>query len=500
MKSIRSWKRLAGAAALATVLLAASASGIAVAAGTVTTLAGTGAHGSQNGPGNTATFKFPQSVATDSMGNIFVAEYGAHLIRKITPAGVVSTFAGTGAQGYVDGPGNTAQFSAPKFVAVDGADNVFVIDAVNNRIRKITPAGVVSTFAGSGSAGGADGNGTAASFAGPLGLAADSAGYVYVADTQNHRIRKITPAGVVSTLAGSLTGATGHVNGSGAAARFNNPQGVAVDGSGNVYVGDTYNYAVRKISPTGTVSTLAGSLTGVAGQADGLGSAAEFSIPWGMTLDSTDNLYVADNGRIRKITPLGQVTTVAGSSVGFLDGPALSAQFLTLSSIAIYRPGNIVYVADYGNDRIRTFALEAAVQQNQNEYAAKVICGVSAPTTAIPVPPVARGAYFTALNVRNAAGQVNDLKWKIAIALPGEKPGPVSQFFIPGPLQPDQALEIDCPDIAKRIGKKADEFVKGFVVVQSNLELDVVAVYTTAAMLTGTVSSIEIERVPRRTK
>ena len=211
----------------------------------VSTFAGSGTEGSGNGTGTAAQFSNPFGVAVDSRGNVYVGDANNHLIRKITPAGVVSTLAGTGIRGHADGTGTEAQFNLPSGVAVDSSGNVYVGDYDNHRIRKITPAGMVSTFAGTGIRGYADGTGTTAQFYYPAGLAVDSSGNVYVVDHGSHRIRKITPAGVVTTFAG--TGTKGFANGDGTKAQFNNPTGVAVDSSGNFYVADSDNHRIRKI-------------------------------------------------------------------------------------------------------------------------------------------------------------------------------------------------------------------------------------------------------------
>jgi len=287
--------------------------------------------------------------AVDSSGNVYVADYFNHRIRKITPAGNVTTLAGSGTAGFADGLGASAQFNAPSGIAVDSAGNVYVADDLNHRIRKITPAGNVTTLAGSGTQGSADGLGASASFTQPSGIAVDSAGNVYVAEYRNDRIRKITPAGNVTTLAGSTPG---FADGLGASAQFFGPMDVAVDSAGNVYVADTRNHRIRKITPAGNVTTLAGS--GTAGFADGLGASAQFSTPNSVAVDSAGNVYVADNqnNRIRRITPAGNVTTIAGSgTAGFANGLGASARFNRLNGVAVDSTGN-VYVADFNNSRI----------------------------------------------------------------------------------------------------------------------------------------------------
>ncbi len=323
-------------------------------AGGVTTLAGMAASpGSADGTGTAARFDSPYGVAVDGSGNSYVADEGNLTIRKITPAGVVTTLAGTaGSRGNADGAGSAARFNNPHGVAVDGSGNVYVADTSNHTIRKITPAGVVTTLAGTaGSRGSADGTGSAARFYSPYGAAVDGSGNVYVADTWNYTIRKITPAGVVTTLAGTAN-SSGSADGTSSAARFKYPRGVAVDGSGNVYVADEGNQMIRKITPTGAVTTLAGT-AGSFGSTDGTGSAAQFYSPTGVAADSSSNIYVADANTIRKITPAGVVTTFAGTagSFGNADGIGSAAQFYSASGVAVDSSGNI-YVADSHNHAI----------------------------------------------------------------------------------------------------------------------------------------------------
>jgi streptogramin lyase len=326
-------------------------------AGVVTTLAGTaGVSGSTDATGPAASFIYPYGIAADSAGNIYVADQSNNTIRKITPAAVVSTLAGTaGLSGSTDGTGAAARFSFPKGVATDSAGNLFVADGNNHTIRKITAAGVVSTLAGTaGVRGSTDGTGAAARFYFPVGVATDSVGNVYVGDSGNNTIRKITPAGVVSTLAGTA-GGPGSTDATGLAARFNSPRGVATDSAGNVYVADQGNNTIRKITPAAVVSTLAGT-AGFSGSTDGTGAAASFNFPIGVATDSAGNVYVADafNNTIRKITPAGVVTTLAGAASvsGSTDGTGAAASFKFPIRVATDSAGNL-YVADYGNSTIR---------------------------------------------------------------------------------------------------------------------------------------------------
>jgi len=333
-------------------------------AGVVTTLAGpTDSSGSADGTGNMARFNRPFGLVVDDADNVYVADSGNGTMRKITPAGVVTTLAGlAGSEGNVDGTGSAVRFYGPEGVSLDSVGNLYVADTGNNTIRKITPAEVVTTLAGlAGSSGSIDGTGSAARFNRPCGVAVGSAGNVFVADSDNNVIRKITPAAVVTTLAG-LAGNSGSTDGTGSAAVFNHPQGVAVDSAGTVYVADTGNHTIRKITPAGVVTTLAG-LAGSSGSADGTGGAARFSGPSGVAVDSTGNVYVADSGNctIRKVTPAGVVTTLAGlaGGLGSADGTGSAARFYQPIGVAVDGAGN-VYVADTSNNTIRMGALTAS--------------------------------------------------------------------------------------------------------------------------------------------
>ena len=330
-------------------------------AGVVTTLAGTArVSGRTNATGTAALFDHPSGVATDSAGNVYVADYDNSIIRKITPAGVVTTLAGSGSFESIDGTGSGASFWYPNSVATDSAGNVYVAEGISSTIRKITPAGVVTTFAGTAnSIGSTDATGAAASFRSPAGVATDSAGNVYVADSNNSTIRRITPAGAVTTFAGTA-GVTGSTDATGAAASFAFPAGVATDSADNVYVTDQGNGTIRKITPAGVVTTLAGT-AGVFGSTDATGAAASFGSPSGVATDGAGNVFVTDGSTIRKITPAGVVTTFAGtaSAFGSTDGTGATARFdfsgngfFVDSALAIDGAGNI-YAADYFNRIIR---------------------------------------------------------------------------------------------------------------------------------------------------
>jgi sugar lactone lactonase YvrE len=299
-----------------------------------------------------ALFSSPSDVAIDAAGNLYVADYWNNRIQKISANGAVSTLAGTGNAGAINGLGKLASFNKPSGVAVDGSGNVYVADAGNNLIRKITPDGTVNTLAGTVVA--VDTSNAIIVqplFSGPSGVAVDASGNVYVADAGNNRICVVSPSGNTRTLSGN--GNAGSNNGAGTVATFNNPTGVAADGSGNVYVADMLNNLIRKIAPDGTTTTLAGS--GDIGSTDGLSTAASFYFPSSLTVDPSGNIFVTDdiNNLIRKITPDGTVTTLAGSGqAGAQNGSGMQASFNDPAGITIDALNNL-YVADANNNLIR---------------------------------------------------------------------------------------------------------------------------------------------------
>jgi sugar lactone lactonase YvrE len=325
-----------------------------------TTVAGsTGGVGFRDGPAGTAMFKRPLAIATDAAGNVYLSDTGNHTIRRIAPDGMISTVAGKGGvPGQLDGPGDQARFNQPGGIALADDGSLLIADTGNHTIRKISPGGMVTTVAGeAGVSGHGDGSGTTARFSSPTALTLAPGGLLFVADTANHLIRRITPAGAVSTFAGQA-GTPGAADGAPGVAHFNSPKGLAAAADGTLYVADTDNCLIRTIAPDGRVGTLAGQALAF-DHVDGIGTEASFYDPEGIVVDSARNVYVTDPsyGTIRKISASdAMVTTVAGditaANPGRIDGIGTATLFNEPHGMAIATDGSLL-VADTGNHALR---------------------------------------------------------------------------------------------------------------------------------------------------
>jgi PKD repeat protein len=326
---------------------------------TIITIAGTGVAGF-SGDGGQATstqLNFPLGVNVDTQGNVFVADTSNNRVRKIS-GGVITTIAGTGTAGFAGdgGQATSAQVNIPGGVAVDPQGNVYIADEDNHRVRKISTAGIITTIAGNGVAGylGDGGQATSAELNFPHGVTVDAQGNVFIVDTSNNRVRVVNTAGIITTVAGNGTAGFSGDGGQATSAELNFPRQVAVDAQGNLYIADTVNHRVRKVSG-GVITTFAG--TGVAGFSGdgGAATSAQLNFPRGVALDATGNLYISeDNSRIRKVTG-GTITTIAGTGVaGFSGdgGQAVSAQLNFPWGLAVDASGNL-YIGDYTNNRVR---------------------------------------------------------------------------------------------------------------------------------------------------
>ena len=373
-------------------------------AGVVTTLAGTAsAAGSADGTGAGAFFQGPLDIAAGN-GKLYVSEFWNRDVREVTLAGVVTRLAGSGNYfqfGTEDGTGAAARFAWPSQGVVDAAGNLFVPDYLFNTIRRVTPSGVVTTPFGTPLAVLKDGTGEAARFRNPAGIATDSAGTTYVADRGNGVVRKVTAAGVVTTLVGNPNGGGSFVPGTGAAVEFDGLGSVALSPTGDLYVTDLNDHVVVKVTQAGVASLFAGA-AGQAGSADGQGAAARFNLPSGLAVDGSGNVWVGDSGNatVRRISPSGTVTTVGGvaGSIGTADGPAGTSRFTAPLGMAVGSDGN-VYVADgdAGNSHVAN-----TVRKITPALVTSTVAGT--PGAAVSVDGTGAAATFTHLNSIAADG------------------------------------------------------------------------------------------------
>jgi len=319
-------------------------------------------------PASSASLLNPTGTALDSAGNLYIADIDNQRVRKVDTNGNITTVAGTGTMGYNGDniPATSAQLSDPEAVAVDGAGNLYIADRFNYRVRKVDTSGNITTVAGTGTTG-YNGDGIPASTAQlnqPTGLALDGAGNLYIADFTGQRVRKVDTSGTITTLAGN--GTEGYIdNVAATSGEVANPNSVALDSAGNLYISDSYNCLIREVTAaTGTITTVAGTTTGAGTSANcgssgdgGAATAAELSSPYGVAVDSAGDIYIADfdNQRVRKVNGAGTINTVAGTGTagsGGDGGPATSAGFFAPDAVTVDPAGNL-YIADEGNGRIR---------------------------------------------------------------------------------------------------------------------------------------------------
>ncbi|SKA75986.1 Sugar lactone lactonase YvrE [Prosthecobacter debontii] len=379
--------------------------------------------GLADGAAALAKFSNPAAVAKDASGNLFIADSGNNCIRMVSPSGVVSTIAGSSIYGFVDGLGSVSRFAFPCGVAVGPDDNVYVSDTNNTCIRKLIRPAVeggawmVTTLAGTNSSGFFDGSGSAARFSSPQGLVVAADGSIFVADAGNHRIRKVTSGGSVTTYAGTGSGGAFADGAAASEARFNSPYGVVLDSAGNLFVADRLNHRIRKVTPGGIVSTYAGS--GSAGSADGTLLAATFNGPVALAIDAFDTLYVSDenNHKVRRVSPAGgpdEVTSVAGSGVeGFTNDRAELAEFNFPAGLVVADTGDII-LADSENHCLRKITATVAVAAVGNPTVPEVKATIN--PAALGIPP---GTYYFRWRAGDWTAQNEGLNKYITTVVPG---------------------------------------------------------------------------------
>ncbi len=328
----------------------------------ITTIAGNGIAGwsGNGGIATAAELDLPSGMTIDVIGNIYFADINFNFIRKINTAGIITVIAGTGTQGFSGdgGQATAAELGLPSSVAIDAAGNLYIADQTNNRIRKVNTAGIITTVAGSNTQGfsGDGGQATAAELHYPQGITCDAAGNLYIADVINERIRLVNTAGIISTYAGNGSGGYSGDGGQATAAELYDAFGVAIDAAGNLYIADENNNRVRKVNTAGIITTVAGNGTAGFSGDGGQATNAKLSDPWNVAIDAYGNLYISDSGDgyVRKVNSLGIITTIAGNGIGGYSGDGGQATNASLSPDGIVIDAlNNVYIADRNNNRIR---------------------------------------------------------------------------------------------------------------------------------------------------
>jgi sugar lactone lactonase YvrE len=366
-------------------------------AGIISTVAGNGTAGfsGDGGPATSAQLNLPYGVALDAAGNLFIAEQNNNRVRVVNPSGVITTFAGTGTAGFSGdgGPAGSAQLRNPSDIVVDPSGNTFIADSTNYRVRKVAPGGVISTIAGNGNLGFSDGTAATAQFNRPMGAVLDAAGNLYITDLNNQRVRKLALAGTVSTVAGNGTAGSSGDGGPATSAQLNTPYAIAIDSAGNLFIADSNNHRIRKVTPAGTISTVVGAGGGAGFSGDGTQAIyAQLNGPTGVALDAAGDLFIADtnNSRIRMVNTAGIITTIAGTGTsGYRGdgGPATLAWLSQPRGLTVDSAGDI-FVVDAANHRIRELV---PVKQPSAQFAIQDGGGISLQTGGGPSSPLTVG-------------------------------------------------------------------------------------------------------------
>jgi sugar lactone lactonase YvrE len=350
-----------------TVAVAQAAAAPSGQSGGIATFAGNGTQGfSGDGPAASTELNFPTGLAVDASGNLFIADQSNARIRKVSAAGIVTTVAGSGTFGFSgdNGPAVSASLNGPQGIAVDASGNLYIADTGNSRVRMVSTSGTIITVAGNGTAAfsGDGGSAISASLCFPFGVAVDTTGNLYIADTNNRRIRKVSANGIITTVAGGGTNGPGDSGPATSASLF--PKGVAVNAAGDLLIADTGNSLIRKVTSGGAIATVAGNWIASFSGDGGPATSASLCTPFAVAIDASGNIFIGDtcNNRIRKVSAGGIVTTLAGNgAAGFSGdgGPAVSASMNSPRGVAVDSSGN-VFFADAQNNRIREVLAQGA--------------------------------------------------------------------------------------------------------------------------------------------
>ena len=390
----------------------------------IRTPAGSGVYGfaGDTGAASNAFLATPTGIAVDADGNLYLADSYNNRIRKVTPLGIISTFAGTGIGGYTGDGGNAtqAQIDTPTSVAVDRSGNVFFADSLNSAVRMIDTSGKISTVAGNGQDGfsGDNGNAKQARLFFPQAITVDDKGNLYISDTLNNRIRRVDTLGIITTIAGD--GTAGYAGNGGAAtlARLDTPQGIAVDRAGNIYISDTNNFVVRKIDKTGKISTIAGNGVDGYGGDNGAALQAQLGPIRGLTVDPAGNVLISDpgNDRIRRVDVNGMISTIAGNGATGYFGDGVNATQTALNEpvdVAI-DPNGIIFIADSYNDRIRVLKNTQLQVFGLSQY----LIPTSATGTTVRIFGAGFEGSTVTINGQSATGILNAASGNLDVTVP----------------------------------------------------------------------------------